>query len=151
MSEPILAILKFLLLGALYLFVFLMVKSLVRSTRSLRNATGRDARAAEIGENRGGNPATLWVLSSPGSHPQSMPLTPDLTVGRSAKCDLPLPEDTHMSQYHARFTLRDGACFVEDLGSTNGTRLNGQALAEPTRVERGDRIGLGKTMLELRK
>lgn len=80
-----------------------------------------------------------------------MPLTPDLTVGRSAKCDLPLPEDTHMSQYHARFTLRDGACFVEDLGSTNGTRLNGQALAEPTRVERGDRIGLGKTMLELRK
>lgn len=151
MSEPILAILKFVLLGALYLFVFLMVKSLVRSTRGMRSPASSDARGSEIGENRGGNPATLWVLSSPGSHPQSMPLTPDLTVGRSSKCDLPLPDDTFMSQYHARLTLHDGACFVEDLGSTNGTRLNGKTLTESTRVERGDRIALGKTMLELRK
>lgn len=151
MSEPILAILKFVLLGALYTFVFLMVKSLVSSTNSLRNESRRDARGAATGENRGGNPATLWVLSSPGSHPQSMPLTPELTVGRASKCDLRLPEDTHMSQYHARFSLRDGACFVEDLGSTNGTKLNGQTITEPVKVERGDRIVLGKTTLELRK
>lgn len=150
-SEAILAILKFGLLGLLYLFVFMMVKLLVTSVRSTVDGGSAGTRALKIGENRGGSPATLWVVSSPGRHPQSLPLTPELTVGRSQKCDLPLPEDTFLSQYHARFSLRDGACFVEDLGSTNGTRLNGKRIEGPTEVERGDRVVAGKTVLELRK
>lgn len=152
MAEPILAILKFALLGLLYLFVFYALRALVRVTGQSRdeNRSGATGSGA-IGQNRGANPGTIWLIESPGAQPRSLPLTPELKVGRSAECDIGLPGDNFISQYHVRFSLRDGGCFVEDLGSTNGTYLNGAKLKEPQQVFRGDRVTLGKTVLELRK
>lgn len=152
MAEPILAILKFGLLGLLYLFVFFSVRSLVRITKDGRDADRSGATGSRaIGKNREGNPGTVWLLESPGSQPRMMPLTPELNVGRSPDCDLALPGDNFISQYHTRFSLRDGGCFVEDLGSTNGTYLNGTRLKDPKQAFRGDRVTLGKTVIELRK
>ena len=39
--------------------------------------------------------------------------------------------------------------YIEDLGSTNGTTLNGEAITEPTRLRRGDRVQFGETVMEL--
>jgi pSer/pThr/pTyr-binding forkhead associated (FHA) protein len=40
---------------------------------------------------------------------------------------------------------------VEDLGSTNGTYLNRRRITSPTELQRGDRVKIGKTVLEMRK
>jgi pSer/pThr/pTyr-binding forkhead associated (FHA) protein len=63
-----------------------------------------------------------------------IPLTGDLTVGRSAESGLKLVEGSP-SRRHAQLTLADGALFVEDLGSTNGTFVNDKRLEANTRVK----------------
>ena len=48
---------------------------------------------------------------------------------------------------HARVVERDGQLFLEDLGSTNGTFLNGKQVAKTTRVRKGDQLQVGETVL----
>jgi pSer/pThr/pTyr-binding forkhead associated (FHA) protein len=50
---------------------------------------------------------------------------------------------------HARVFDRDGDLYLEDLGSTNGTFVNGDAVQEATRLQRGDRVQIGHTELEV--
>ena len=55
-----------------------------------------------------------------------------------------------MSRHHARFYFdADGAVWIEDLGSTNGTFVNGKRIDQPCRLALGDQIRLSSTMLEL--
>src|SRR5262249_46340601 len=51
--------------------------------------------------------------------------------------------DSLVSRHHCTLTERDGRIWVEDLGSTNGTRLNGQPLEEPLPLDDGDRLEVG--------
>ena len=67
---------------------------------------------------------------------------------RAAGCQVPL-EDAYASQVHARVFQRDGNWFVEDLGSTNGTYLNRRKVTGPMQVQRGDKLQIGNTVLEL--
>ena len=57
-------------------------------------------------------------------------------------------DDGFVSQVHARLYLRDGNAYVEDLGSRNGTLVNGQPLQGALRLRRGDRVQFGQTTLE---
>ncbi len=78
---------------------------------------------------RGGNEAgRRWLLDR-----QS------LTIGRSEDCDIVLP-DRLVSRHHARVYWLDGHYYVEDLGSKNGTHVNGQEVKGPHRLEDGDEI-----------
>jgi hypothetical protein len=61
-----------------------------------------------------------------------------ITVGRDAECDICLPAVT-ISRHHARLIFRDGAWIVHDLGSTNGTLLNGKPIGR-ARLRPGDRV-----------
>ncbi len=72
-------------------------------------------------------------------------------VGRSAECDAPLPNDSAASSRHMRIFRIDGRIAVEDLGSTNGTHVNGRRLAAPHELAAGDRVGVGNTTLEFRE
>jgi uncharacterized RDD family membrane protein YckC len=63
-------------------------------------------------------------------------------VGRSRSCDVRLREDS-VSRLHAAFTWHDGRLVLEDLGSSNGTYVNGVRLADPIRVGPGDAIRFG--------
>jgi pSer/pThr/pTyr-binding forkhead associated (FHA) protein len=72
-------------------------------------------------------------------------------VGRAPGCGVSLPEDTFISQLHARVFRRDGSLFVEDLGSTNGTFLNRKAVSAAVPLRKGDRLQVGKTVLEVAK
>jgi pSer/pThr/pTyr-binding forkhead associated (FHA) protein len=57
-------------------------------------------------------------------------------------------DDTFVSQVHARVFRRDGDVYVEDLGSRNGTMLNGQPVGSAQRLRRGDRVQFGRTVTE---
>ncbi len=62
-----------------------------------------------------------------------------LTIGRGEDCDVIL-RDRHVSRYHARISWVDGRYSVEDLGSKNGTHVNGRELTAPQVLEDGDEI-----------
>ena len=66
-----------------------------------------------------------------------------------ALLSIDLAFDTFVSQVHARAFDRDGALWVEDLGSRNGTFVNEQPVHEPTYAGKGARIRVGETVLEV--
>jgi pSer/pThr/pTyr-binding forkhead associated (FHA) protein len=72
----------------------------------------------------------------------------ELTLGRASTCHVSLADDTYASQLHARVFRRDGAMWVEDLGSTNGTFVNGRRISSATQLSVGDRLQVGNTILE---
>jgi len=68
----------------------------------------------------------------------------DFTVGRQGT--LPL-SDEHASSHHARFQYAHSLWYVEDLGSTNGTWLNGRRIIAAQRLRKGDKIRIGRTTM----
>jgi len=70
-----------------------------------------------------------------------------LTVGRGGQNDVALRSDDYASARHARFEPRQDGVWVQDLGSTNGTYLNGARLDRPRRLTHGDVVRVGETDL----
>jgi pSer/pThr/pTyr-binding forkhead associated (FHA) protein len=66
----------------------------------------------------------------------------ETTIGRDASCSVSIDDDL-VSRTHALFRRYDSHVEVFDLGSRNGTRVNGVAIHEPTRLRHGDRIRIG--------
>jgi pSer/pThr/pTyr-binding forkhead associated (FHA) protein len=75
--------------------------------------------------------------------------TTPVTIGRTPNNDLPI-KDTRISRHHARITERDDGLWIEDLGSTNKTYVNGQPIDEPRRLSEGDVIRVGSSALTFR-
>ena len=75
----------------------------------------------------------LVVVKSPALDERSeVPLDAEpLTIGREGPNDVPLPGDTFASAEHARFEARGDGVWLEDVGSTNGTYVNGVKLKRP--------------------
>ncbi len=71
-----------------------------------------------------------------------------VVIGRTDAADIPLA-DSSVSRRHARLFTRDGRWFVEDLGSRNGTQLNGRTVREPASLAPGDQIRIGDTILRI--
>jgi pSer/pThr/pTyr-binding forkhead associated (FHA) protein len=70
-----------------------------------------------------------------------------LTIGRGSQNDIALPADEYASARHARFEPRKDGVWLQDLGSTNGTYLNGARLERPRRLSPGDVVRVGETDL----
>lgn len=74
----------------------------------------------------------------------------DNLVGRTPEAEVVLPaEDDAVSRRHARLLHRGDRLILEDLGSTNGTRVNGQRITGPVEVGPGDEIMIGRTQLRV--
>lgn len=73
---------------------------------------------------------------------QEVPLEEEVTLGRDPENSL-VVGDRFTSGRHARLFRRDGGYWVEDLGSTNGTLLNGHRVSGARRLSAGDRITVG--------
>ena len=95
-----------------------------------------------------GGPLRLRVIEPPDRKGQSYDPGDEVTVGRAAGCGIALPDST-VSQLHARLFRRDGRLYVEDLGSTNGTFVNRVKVSAPVALNRGDRLQMGGTVLEV--
>jgi pSer/pThr/pTyr-binding forkhead associated (FHA) protein len=82
----------------------------------------------------------------------SILLDDELLIGRHADGAGRLADDEEISRSHARISLdRSGFCAIEDLGSTNGTFVNGLRIAGPQTLSVGDTIELGGTTLVVRE
>ena len=163
MPESLLAILKLLFLLLLYLFFF-RVLSAVWAEINPRNAApvpaptggGRaaahasgPAAAPAAGPAAGKGPSKVVIVEPVTAKGQSWSLGDEVTVGRAPGCGVPLTDDSTVSQLHARIFRKDGRLLVEDLGSTNGTFLNGKRVSAPVPLRVRDRLQIGATVLEV--
>jgi len=152
MPALVLELLKYVFLIVLYIFLAGAVKAVYRELRPApaRSGSRGPAPAPRAPSKRSKRaPRKLSVVEGP-LKGKSYELGDDLTVGRAEKCHI-VVDDTYISQVHARF-FADGETFVvEDLGSTNGTYLNRRRITSPAELSRGDRVKIGKTVLEMRK
>ena len=113
-----------------------------------------DRTSAEATTIRAGTPVplagrhiALVVFFREGVTVRPLPETGALVVGRGEPADLKL-EDPSLSRQHARFVCEGDEVWVEDLGSTNGTRINGRR-SRRGRVKVGDAVGLGSVAVSL--
>jgi hypothetical protein len=160
MPESLLAVLKFCFLALLWLF-FLRVLWAVWAEVRAPAPTPASAPVRRGGPTGGAAPARggaataeamrLKVVEPAAARGTSYDLADELTIGRAAGCQVALPDDTYASQLHARLFRRDGRLWLEDLGSTNGTYLNAKAVTAPVALRRGDRVQVGRTVLEVAK
>src|SRR5712692_3311340 len=96
------------------------------------------------------DPEAELVTIDRGKSGRAFPLTKDrVIIGRLAESDVVVP-DPGVSRRHAEVRRENGRFVLIDLGSTNGTLVNGAAVGEHP-LEEGDRIKLGNTVLEFRR
>jgi pSer/pThr/pTyr-binding forkhead associated (FHA) protein len=152
--EALLSLLKLCLLALLYLFFFRVLWAVWNEVRGPK----ADPALATTGgntNNRGNSKkapvaATRLVMTAPAEHKgTTFDLGRELTVGRAAGCHVCVADDTFVSQLHARVFQQDGQPMVEDLGSTNGTYLNGRRLSAPSPMRRGDQLQVGSSVMEV--
>lgn len=93
---------------------------------------------------------SLHVVTTDGSPFDHALEGESFVIGRSSKADLTIP-DRSMSRMHARLYLDNGAWYVEDLGSRNGTVLGGRPVNDPARIAHGSVIQIGSTSITLRE
>jgi pSer/pThr/pTyr-binding forkhead associated (FHA) protein len=156
-SEIALTVIKVLFLALLWLFILSAV-SVIRSDLFGKTVAATDApRPQELesppppprktkrsrGEPRivmitGGNQAGVSAELAGGL----------VLIGRGADCQLILDDD-YVSTRHARIVSGDNGIYVEDLGSTNGTYVNGQRITAPTTLTMADTVRIGKTVMKL--
>jgi pSer/pThr/pTyr-binding forkhead associated (FHA) protein len=91
---------------------------------------------------------TLEIVEGPSSGKQ-VELAGPIEIGRDQSAGLVL-EDDLVSRRHVRVTPADGGAVAEDLGSSNGTFVNGEEIHAPTRLTPGDHLLVGVTVMELR-
>jgi hypothetical protein len=154
MPEPLLAILKLCALALLYLFFLRVLRAVWAEVAPARAGGGGNGpapaparRSKPTRRGRGGGDGLVIVEPKEGKG-RRFPLDAEVTIGRAAGCDITV-DDNYASQLHARVFRREGALHVEDLGSTNGTYLNGRKVAAPLPVKRGDRVKVGATVFEV--
>ena len=152
MDEPLAVALKFGFLAVLYLFLVWVVRS---SARDLTRYSGSAAaepvetpsparRSRPAPERRGGGGAPrLVVVAAMGHEPgTTFDVADGVMFGRADGADIRV-EDPFASSSHARIYDRGGSMYLEDMGSTNGTHLNGRKVKSAEPLGTGDTIRIG--------
>jgi len=142
MDPTLLAIwvIRLLFLGLLYLFLWSVVRVLLRDLRAAAREPAR-----ELGR--------LVVLESPGGEPAvggAFRLDAVTSLGRDVNNSIVL-DDEFVSTDHAALTYRGRAWYLEDFDSTNGTFVNGHQVTGVVAVAFGDELQLGRVRLRLER
>ena len=154
MDEPLAVALKFGFLAVLFLFLLWITRSAMKDL----SRTGAGAAAAEpveppnprrresaLPDLRAGVEPRLEVVAAMGHHPgTSFDVGAGATLGRSDSADINL-DDPFASSAHARIFQRGDYMYLEDMGSTNGTYLNGRQVRTAERLKVADTIRIGDT------
>ena len=165
MVEQVLLVLRIGFVVLLYLFIWRIVRLSVRDIRAPQDSMvlGPAAAAAmglgpsrRSGRTRPSTPAApagrprLVVESGPAFPPGTLVLLDEpVLFGRSDDADARLDDDTYASGHHARVFVRGGEIVVEDLGSTNGTFIDGERVTGEAPLRPGAILQVGSTFLHL--
>lgn len=166
MSTLLLAALKVAFLLLMWIFILFVVNT-VRADLFGRRVTAEELVAS------GENPSSIrqgFRQHLPGAGSQRVAVTPvriTITTGRAAGASATLPtkddeillgraanaqldvDDDYASSRHAKIWRDDEGFVVEDLQSLNGTYVNGQRISEPTRIDIGDVVRVGRSQMQL--
>jgi len=164
MSELTLMLIRFAYLAILWIFVLSAI-SVIRSDMfgARIDTTPRADRRAERQSRRKAAKSRPSPAKRPRGAPTHVAITEGanagetisldhapLLIGRGSDAAIRLDDD-YVSTRHARIATSGDQWFVEDLGSTNGTYVGSSRLTQPTTLQLGTKIRIGKTTLELRK
>jgi hypothetical protein len=151
--DTVLLLLKIGFLVLLYLFIWRIVRTASRDLRlpqeSFILAPSREGGGGMASARPPVHTGRLVVVKSPELE-EGLDFELDsaqLTIGRGQQNDIALPADEFASARHARVEPRQDGVWVQDLGSTNGTYLNGARLERPRRLSSGDVVRVGETDL----
>ena len=152
MDDPIAVLLKFGFLAVLYLFLLWVVRSAMKDMAGAGRApdedeadpAARDARSAALDLQSNIHPE-LVVVAALGYEPgTTFEIGDSATLGRSPTAEVRV-DDPYASSAHARIFPRGQFMYIEDMGSTNGTYLNGRQLRKPEQLRVADTIRIGDT------
>lgn len=159
MSELAITALRFGLLALLWIFVFSVVTSQGRSLQIARPArlTRRKKKDEPVSSSNTDTPlpptralATKLVVTEGPLAGRTIQLGGQpLLIGRAQDAGLIL-EDDYASGRHARLFPQGSRWFLEDLGSTNGTFVQGNQLTRTMAIDPGTPVRIGKTVMELK-
>ena len=135
MIDVVLLIGRLLFVALLYLFLF----AIMRTGIGLVSGQRKKDRAWSLSVEKG--PKELRGVSIVVRGP--------IIVGRSPSADIVIGA-SYVSARHARFSLMGQNLFVEDLGSTNGTTVNGQGITSPVALNDGDTVMVGDVAIRVR-
>lgn len=168
MSDPLLNVMKIMLLAGLYLFFVRVLWSVYNELRDPRTRVSRRAEPLPPAGSGAGPPVSspparsrrgrgrrgtavivgqLIVVEPLPMAGLTYALGNEITIGRAATCGIHL-DDGYVSQVHARVFATNGTFHVEDLGSSNGSTLNGEPLRITTQLAPGDLLKVGVTVME---
>ncbi len=136
MPDLILALLRIIFLGLVYLFVW-------QVARAIGSHLGISVRRKRKEGSR-----VLFVRSE-SQQGREFEVNDVVVMGRSAETDVAI-DDPYASEFHLRLVSQENGMMLHDLGSTNGTYVNGRRVSAPTELKRGDTIQVGKTVMEIR-
>ena len=136
MPDVILTLLRIIFLGLVYLFVW-----------GVARAIGSHLGISVRRKRRDGT--KVLFVKSESQQGVELDVTDVTVLGRSSETDVVL-DDPYASDFHMRLVAQDEGLMLHDLGSTNGTYVNGRRVAAPTELGRGGTIQVGKTVMEVR-
>ena len=154
MDEPLAVALKFGFLAVLYLFLLWVARSAMKDLSRAGAGTaaaepieqpGPRRRESALPDLRGGVQPRLEVVAAMGHEPgTTFDVGRGATLGRSDGADI-VVDDPFASSAHARIFERGDFMHLEDMGSTNGTYLNGRQVRTAERLKVADTIRIGDT------
>lgn len=157
MVDQALLLLRIAVLVLLYLFVWRIARTAVRDVRGaqesmiLRPGQGFDAvpAAPASAPAATARPGRLLVLESDVLPPGAAVVLdqPEVLIGRDPHAQALLEGDGFVSARHALVRVRGGRPTIADLGSTNGTFVNGERIAAETALDDGDEVAIGSTRM----
>jgi hypothetical protein len=149
--------LKYVLIALVWLFFLFALRAVFRETKqevrravpaSLQAVPAREPQLFEPASRGRASKVVLSALEGPYAGQRFEVQTPAV-LGRDRECHLALPEDGFVSSKHAELVREGRRLIVSDLGSRNGTLVNGDRIEGPIRVSKGDVIQVGTTALRI--
>lgn len=137
MPAILLTALKIIFVALIYIFVWQIARAIAGH---LGAGQARSKRKPGAG---------LVVVRSDSQAGMDVDVKDAVVLGRSSDADI-LIDDVYASEYHVRLINQEGRVVLHDLGSTNGTYVNGRRVTTPLDLNQGDAVQIGKTVLEVK-
>ncbi len=138
MSPLLVNVFKVLFVAVLYLFLWFVARA-IRSHLAAPAAAAAGRAAHHV----------LFVTEPAAMAGLVLAVEEPTLLGRSREADITI-DDPFISERHVRFDRMENRIVVEDLGSTNGTTVNGLPITGRRVLDRGDVVGIGHAIMEVR-